>query len=89
MSNARFDATQVSTVGVEMNNSSDLNFGNMSVEVDYGLKFFQDNYQATRGGDNRDGNFQRPNALFGAYIRKCPSLNQATSMVPSLLVWPC
>lgn len=49
----RFDRTEVSTVGVEMTNSSDMNFDKIPVALAYGLEFFKDDHQATRNGEAR------------------------------------
>ena len=49
----RFDRTEVSTVGVEVTNSSDINFGKTPVTLAYGLEFFKDDHQATRNGAAR------------------------------------
>ena len=49
----RFDTTEVSTVGVEVANSSDIDFGKTPVTLAYGLEFFKDDHQATRNGEAR------------------------------------
>ena len=49
----RFDMTEVSTVGVEVTNSSNLDFGKTPVTLNYGLEFFKDDHRATRNGELR------------------------------------
>ncbi len=49
----RFDTTEVSTVGVELTNSSDISFGKIPMALAYGLEFFKDDHQATRNGEAR------------------------------------
>ena len=49
----RFDTTEVSTVGVEVTNSSNIDFDKTPVTLAYGLEFFKDDHQATRNGESR------------------------------------
>ena len=52
-SERRFETTEVSTVGVEITNSSNINFGDMPVNLAYGLEFFKDDHRATRNSEAR------------------------------------
>lgn len=49
----RFDTTEVSTVGVEVTNSSNIDFGKIPVTLNLGLKFFKDDHQAARNAEAR------------------------------------
>ena len=60
----RFDTTEMSTVGVEMTNSSHINFDKIPVTLAYGLEFFKDDHQATRNGEAR---IESPTAQRSSY----------------------
>ncbi|MYK91573.1 MAG: TonB-dependent hemoglobin/transferrin/lactoferrin family receptor, partial [Synechococcus sp. SB0669_bin_8] len=49
----RFDTTKMATIGVDITNSSDINFGEIPVALAYGLEFFKDDHRATRDENDR------------------------------------
>ena len=71
----RFDITEMSTVGVEVTNSSHVDFGKIPVTFAYGLEFFKDDHQATRNGEIRIGSPTAQRSFYAGFTQAELSLS--------------
>lgn len=84
VSDMRFDTTEVSTIGVELTNSSDVNFGRMPVALAYGLEFFKDEHQATRNYEDRPEHPDAQRSFYAGFAQADFSLTPKVTLSSGL-----